>query len=154
MNFYKAYLEDIDYRKKQGLQPKPIDEGLLLKEIISIIKDEKSKQRKKALNFLIYNTLPGTTSAAFQKSIFLKEIILGKTSIKEITPLFALELLSHMKGGPSIKVLLDIALDKSNKFSRRAANILKMQVFLYEEDTDRLKSAYLVGNKLAKEITC
>ena len=152
MNFYKAYLEDIDSRKKKGLQPKPIDDGLLLKEIISIIKDEKSKQRKKALNFLIYNTLPGTTSAAFQKSIFLKEIILGKTSVKEIKPLFALELLSHMKGGPSITVLLDIVLDKNNKFSRRAADILKMQVFLYDEDTDRLKSAYLEGNKLAKEI--
>ena len=29
--------------------------------------------------------------------------------VSEITPTFAFELLSHMKGGPSVKVLLDLA---------------------------------------------
>ena len=45
--------------------------------------------------------------------IFLKEIIVGKTFVNEITVDFAFELLSHMKGGPSIKVLLDVALGLS-----------------------------------------
>jgi aconitate hydratase 2/2-methylisocitrate dehydratase len=62
------------------------------------------------LNFFIYNVLPGTTSAATVKAEFLKEIILGESKVEEITPAFALEQLSHMKGGPSIKVLLDLAL--------------------------------------------
>jgi len=30
--------------------------------------------------------------------------------VAEITPTFAFELLSHMKGGPSVEVLLDLAL--------------------------------------------
>ena len=64
--------------------------------------------KKDSLKFLIYNTLPGTTSAAGEKSKFLKNIILGKTIVKEISKTFALELLSHMKGGPSIEVLLDL----------------------------------------------
>ena len=32
----------------------------------------------------------------------------------EIKPSFAFELLSHMKGGPSIEVLLDLALDEDS----------------------------------------
>ena len=33
-----------------------------------------------------------------------------EATVAEITPTFAFELLSHMKGGPSIEVLLDLAL--------------------------------------------
>ena len=54
--------------------------------------------------FFIYNVLPGTTSAAGVKAAFLKEIILGEAVVEEISPAFAFEQLSHMKGGPSIKV--------------------------------------------------
>ena len=76
------------------------------------------------LNLLIYNTLPGTTSAARVKADFLKEIITGKIQIEEITQTFALELLSHMKGGPSIEVLLDLSLGENKK----TAKIKKLQV--------------------------
>ena len=41
---------------------------------------------------------------------FLKEIILGEETVKEISSEFAFEQLSHMKGGPSVEVLLDLAL--------------------------------------------
>ena len=34
MNLYKAYLDEIEKRKELGLQPKPIEDGLLLKEMI------------------------------------------------------------------------------------------------------------------------
>ena len=44
---------------------------------------------------------------------FLKEIVLGQFEIEEISPAFAFELLSHMKGGPSVKVLLDLALGEN-----------------------------------------
>jgi aconitate hydratase 2/2-methylisocitrate dehydratase len=37
-----------------------------------------------------------------------------------------------MKGGPSIEVLLDIALDEDISNAARAAKVLKTQVFLYE----------------------
>ena len=37
MSLYKAYLDDIKKRKEQGLKPKPIDDGLLIKELISQI---------------------------------------------------------------------------------------------------------------------
>ena len=81
MELYKNYLDEIESRKKQSLKPKPIDEGSLLKEIISHIKDNNSGYRKDCLNHFIYNTLPGTTSAAKKKAIFLKEIISNKISI-------------------------------------------------------------------------
>ena len=142
MNLYKDYLNEINERKKQNLQPKPIDDGDLIKELILNIEDENNIYRKDSLNFLIYNTLPGTTSAAVQKSKFLKNIILGKTIVNEISKTFALELLSHMKGGPSVKVLLDIALSEDQTISKEAAEILKTQVFLYEADTNLLKKAY------------
>tara|TARA_A100001011_G_scaffold380196_1_gene447165 strand:+ start:1067 stop:3847 length:2781 start_codon:yes stop_codon:yes gene_type:complete len=152
MNLYRNYLEEIKKRKNLGLQPKPIDDGLLIKEIILQIKDINNKYRKDSLKFLIYNTLPGTTSAAFEKANFLKEIILGDTIIEEISSSFAFLLLSHMKGGPSIKVLLDLALGENEEIAINAGNIVKTQVFLYEADTERLKKAFYNGNNIAKDI--
>src|SRR5690606_15982038 len=72
--------------------------------------------------------------------------------VPEITPVFAFELLSHMKGGPSIEVLLDLALGEDAVIAEEAARVLKTQVFLYDADTDRLKVAYESGNAVAKEI--
>ena len=152
MNLYRNYLEEIKKRKNLGLQPKPIEDGLLIKEIILQIKDINNKYRKDSLKFLIYNTLPGTTSAAFEKASFLKEIILGDTVIEEISSSFAFQLLSHMKGGPSVKVLLDLALGENEKIAISAGNIVKTQVFLYEADTERLEKAFYNGNNIAKDI--
>ena len=152
MNFYTAYLNDIEKRKEQGLNPKPIDDGSLVKELISQIKDSKSKYRKDSLHFFVYNILPGTTSAATEKSKFLKQIILGENTIEEISKSFALELLSHMKGGSSIGVLLDLALGADMLIAQNASEILKTQFFLYDEDTERLKVAYKEGNAIAKGI--
>ncbi len=152
MSLYETYLDEIKERKKQGLKPKPIDDGALIKEIILQIKDVKNKFRSESINFLIYNTLPGTTSAEGEKSKFLKEIILNEAKVEEITPSFAFELLSHMKGGPSVRVLIDLALGNDRLIAQQAANVLKTQVFLYDSDTERLKIAYNQGNMIAKEI--
>ena len=105
MNTYKDYIKQIDDRKGQGLHPQPIDGAELLSEIIEQIKDVDHKDRVASLDFFIYNVLPGTTSAAGVKAKFLKEIILGESKVEEITPAFAFEQLSHMKGGPSVEVL-------------------------------------------------
>src|SRR3954469_19423978 len=104
MSLYLDYLAEIKSRETQGLAPKPIDDGALTAEIAAIIQDAGSEHRAGALKFFIYNTLPGTTSAAGVKAAFLRRVILGATVVPEITPDFALELLSHMKGGPSIGV--------------------------------------------------
>ena len=152
MELYKNYLDEIESRKKQSLKPKPIDDGSLLKEIISHIKDNKSEYRKDCLNYFIYNTLPGTTSAAEEKAIFLKEIISNKISIDEISIDFAFELLSHMKGGPSIKVLLDFALGEDIVLATKASDVLKTQVFLYDADTSRIEEAFKKGNNIAKQL--
>ncbi len=152
MDVYKEYLQEIEVRKKQGLKPKPIDNGILLSEIIKQIKDSNSILRSKSIEFFKYNVLPGTTSAAKIKAVFLKEIIIGDYFLNEISPSIAFELLSHMKGGPSIKVLIDLALGENIDISKQATNVLKTQVFLYDADTSRLKKAYESGNKFAKEI--
>ncbi|MCC3215811.1 bifunctional aconitate hydratase 2/2-methylisocitrate dehydratase [Chryseobacterium sp. X308] len=152
MSIYKDYIKEIEERKTQGLHPKPIDGAELLSEIIAQIKDSDNADRPDSLKFFIYNTLPGTTSAAGVKAKFLKEIILGESVVEEISPAFAFELLSHMKGGPSIEVLLDLALGNDAAIAKEAANVLKTQVFLYEADTNRLKEAFNSGNEIAKEI--
>ncbi|MCF0040642.1 bifunctional aconitate hydratase 2/2-methylisocitrate dehydratase [Dyadobacter fanqingshengii] len=152
MNIYKDYIKEIEERATQGLHPKPIDGAELLGEIIAQIKDVHSEHRQDSLKFFIYNTLPGTTSAASVKARFLKEIILGESILEEITPAFAFELLSHMKGGPSIEVLLDLALGDHYTIARQAAEVLKTQVFLYDADIDRLKEAFKNDNEVAKEI--
>lgn len=152
MNIYQDYIQEIEERKGQGLHPKPIDGAELLSEIIEQIKDLNNEYREDSLKFFIYNVVPGTTSAAGTKAKFLKEIILGQSEVKEITPAFAFELLSHMKGGPSIEVLLDLALGNDASIAKEAANVLKSQVYLYEADTDRLKEAFKNDNAIAKEI--
>jgi aconitate hydratase 2/2-methylisocitrate dehydratase len=152
MNIYNDYINEIEERKVQGLHPKPIDGAELLSEIIAQIKDINNENREDSLNFFIYNVLPGTTSAAGVKAKFLKEIILGESVVKEITPDFAFEQLSHMKGGPSIEVLLDLALGNDDAIANEAAEVLKTQVFLYDADTERIEKAYKNGNKIAKEL--
>ncbi|MFE3836268.1 bifunctional aconitate hydratase 2/2-methylisocitrate dehydratase [Pseudogemmobacter sonorensis] len=152
MSFYADYLTEIETRKASGLHPKPIDDGALVAELIAEIEDKDSAHRADALQFLIYNTLPGTTSAAGVKAAFLKRIILGQVSVPEITPAFALELLLHMKGGPSVEVLLDLALGQDAGIAVQAGEVLKTQVFLYEADTDRLAAAFKSGNPVAKDI--
>ncbi|WP_430514020.1 bifunctional aconitate hydratase 2/2-methylisocitrate dehydratase [Pannonibacter phragmitetus] len=152
MSLYNDYLAEIETRKGQGLHPKPIEDAALLAEVIANIKDTGSAHRADSLQFFIYNTIPGTTSAAGEKSRFLKEIILGTEVVPEISRAFAFELLSHMKGGPSIAVLLDLALGDDASIARDAAEVLKTQVFLYAADTDRLKAAFEAGNPVAKDI--
>lgn len=152
MNLYQDYLNEIEERKSQGLHPKPIEDADLLSEIITQIKDVNNIERENSLKMFIYNTLPGTTSAAGVKSEFLKEIILGESVVAEITPTYAFELLSHMKGGPSIKVLLDLALGNDITIAKNAAEVLKTQVYLYDADTKRLKDAFDSGNSVAKDI--
>ncbi|CUI00592.1 bifunctional aconitate hydratase 2/2-methylisocitrate dehydratase [Leisingera aquaemixtae] len=152
MSLYTDYLNEIETRKEQGLNPKPIDDGALVEELIAQIRDTGNAHRDDSLNYLIYNTLPGTTSAAGVKAKFLKEIILGQAEVPEISTGFAFELLSHMKGGPSVEVLLDLALGEDAAVAGQAAEVLKTQVFLYEADTDRLKQAYAAGSGIAKDI--
>ena len=152
MSLYTDYLAEIETRKEQGLSPKPIDDGALLAEIIAQIKDSENAHRDDSLNHFIYNTLPGTTSAAGEKAAFLKEIILGNEVVAEISVEFAFELLSHMKGGPSIDVLLDLALGDDAGIAAQAADVLKTQVYLYEADMARLGEAYNAGNAVAKDL--
>jgi aconitate hydratase 2/2-methylisocitrate dehydratase len=152
MSLYSEYLNEIEERKVENLDPKPIDGADLLIEIISQIKDLNNQHRKDSLDFFIYNVLPGTTSAAIVKSKFLKDIIIGECVVEEISPAFAFEQLSNMKGGPSVKVLLDIALSNDLFKAKEAAKVLKTQVFLYEADTARLKEALENGNTIAKDI--
>ena len=152
MSLYEDYITEIEERKGQGLHPKPIDGAELLSEVIAQIKDVNNQYRKDSVNFFIYNTLPGTTPAAGVKANFLNEIILGEEVVAEITPTYAFELLSHMKGGPSIDVLLNLALGSNEANAKQAAEVLKTQVFLYDADMERLKDAYNAGNAFAKEI--
>ena len=142
MKLYEAYLQEIIERAKLGLGPKPIDQGNLLEEIIDIILKTKSSSRDDAVKHFIYNVLPGTTSAASVKAKFLKRVILKEASVNEIDQKLAFDLLSHMKGGPSVEVLLDLAFHEDTKVAEQAATVLKTQVFLYEADTNRLAKKY------------
>ena len=152
MSLYTDYLADIEKRKEQGLHAKPIEDAALVAELIEQIKDLDHAHRADSLKFFVYNALPGTTSAAGVKAKFLKDIILGNATVEEISTDFALELLSHMKGGPSVEVLLDLALGGDTSIVQQAARVLKTQVFLYEADTDRLEAAHKAGNDIATDI--
>jgi len=152
MNQYINYQNQIVERQSEGLNPLPIDGAELITDIIEQIKDKNHEHREESLNFFIYNVLPGTTSAAVEKAKFLKEIILGKYVIDEISRDFAFEQLSQMKGGPSIEVLLDLALSNDKDISLQASKVLKTQVFLYESDMARLEEGFKSGNTHAKDI--
>lgn len=152
MSAFTDYLSEIEDREKRNLHPKPIEDGALVGDLITQIKDLNNPHRAASLNFLIYNTLPGTTSAAGVKADFLKETILGQTDVKEISQAFAFELLQHMKGGPSIAVLIDLALADQEDIAEKAASVLKTQVFLYDADMARLEAAYKAGSVIAEDI--
>ena len=50
MSLYDAYLEEIEERKSQDLDPQPIDNAELLGEIITQIKDLNNKHRKESFS--------------------------------------------------------------------------------------------------------
>ena len=152
MSLYSAYLQEIEDRKGEGLHAKPIDDAALLSEVIDQIKDPNHPDREASLQFFVYNVLPGTTSAAGVKAQFLKSIVLGEVEVAEITRTAAFEQLSHMKGGPSVEVLLDLALGEDADIAAEAGDVLKTQVFLYEADTERLEAAHKAGNAVATSI--
>ena len=152
MSLYSAYLQEIEDRKGEGLHAKPIDDAALLSEVIDQIKDPNHPDREASLQFFVYNVLPGTTSAAGVKAQFLKSIVLGDVEVAEITRTAAFEQLSHMKGGPSVEVLLDLALGENADIAAEAGDVLKTQVFLYEADTERLEAAHKAGNAVATSI--
>ena len=152
MSLYSAYLQEIEDRKGEGLHAKPIDDAALLSEVIDQIKDPNHPDREASLQFFVYNVLPGTTSAAGVKAQFLKSIVLGDVEVAEITRAAAFEQLSHMKGGPSVEVLLDLALGEDADIAAEAGDVLKTQVFLYEADTERLEAAHKAGNAVATSI--
>ena len=148
MSLYLEYIKEIESRKSDlALAPLPIDAADLLSEIIAQIKDSGNEYREDSLNFFIYNTLPGTTSAAGVKATFLKEIILGESVVTEITPTFAFELLSHMKGGPSIEVLLDLALSDKTLIPLALKRLLKQAMQL-------LKIFLKATHKLSFSLSC
>ena len=152
MSLYSAYLQEIEDRKGEGLHAKPIDDAALLSEVIDQIKDPNHPDREASLQFFVYNVLPGTTSAAGVKAQFLKSIVLADVEVAEITRTAAFEQLSHMKGGPSVEVLLDLALGEDADIAAEAGDVLKTQVFLYEADTERLEAAHKAGNAVATSI--
>ena len=152
MSLYTDYLKDIDTRKEHGLHPKPIEDADMVEELINQIRDIDNQYRAESLDFFIYNVLPGTTSAAGVKAEFLKDIVLANTIVGEINQEFAFEQLSHMKGGPSIKALLDLALGDIEPVAKQASEVLKTQTFLYEADVDRLEQAHKAGNPLATDV--
>ncbi|MEM9042814.1 MAG: bifunctional aconitate hydratase 2/2-methylisocitrate dehydratase, partial [Actinomycetota bacterium] len=152
MSRYAEYLEEIEQRREQQLHPKPVDDADLLAEIIEHIQDTSSVHRDDCLGFFVSNVLPGTTSAAGLKAAFLKDIVLGAVTVDEISVESAFEQLSHMKGGPSIEVLLDLTLGDDATIARHAADVLKTQVFLYEADMERLADAHAAGHELADEV--
>ncbi len=152
MNLYKEYIEEIKNRGEVGLSALPIEDGTLLKEIIGHITDNSSDLYDESLQFFIYNVLPGTTGAAYVKANFLWEIITEQQFSADITVDFAFELLAHMRGGPSVSVLLDLALSDNEKINHKAINVLKGLVYLYEADMERIEQAYANGNKLATDL--
>ena len=58
MSFFTSYLDEIKNRKKQALNPKPIEGAGLMAELILQIKDPNNQYKNESLEFLIYNTLP------------------------------------------------------------------------------------------------
>tara|TARA_B100001287_G_scaffold62658_1_gene50821 strand:- start:334 stop:3114 length:2781 start_codon:yes stop_codon:yes gene_type:complete len=152
MDLFQEYLNEIVIRKQNGLHPKPINQSNLTIQIINQILEKNNKYRKESLNFLVYNILPGTTPAAEVKAKFLEKIILEEYQIPEINPNFAFKMLSHMKGGPSIKILINLLLGSNEKKSKKALDVLKTQVFLYDADISRIEIAFKNGNTLAKEL--
>ena len=90
MSLYEEYLKEIEVRKVKGLHPKPIEDAFLTKEIISQIKDLDHKDRSDSLRHLIYNTLPGTTSAAVEKAKFLRRLLPVKRRSKKSTEILRL----------------------------------------------------------------
>ena len=57
MKAYQKYINEIQEREAFDLNPKPIDNADLLNDIILQIKKKDHPERKRSINFFIYNVL-------------------------------------------------------------------------------------------------
>ena len=124
MSLYDAYLEQIENRKEQGLKPKPIDDGGLVKELVAQIKDAGPRIAPHRSISSSTTRFPAPPAPPAEGRLPERDL-LGEAEVPEISRAFAFELLSHMKGGPSISVLLDLALGDDAATAAEAAEVLK-----------------------------
>ena len=71
MSFFTDDLNEIEDWKEKGLNPKQIGDRELTIEIIEQIKDVKNQHWEEPLQYFVYNSLPGATSAEAVKAEFL-----------------------------------------------------------------------------------
>lgn len=109
MSLYTDYLTEIETRKTAGLHPKPIDDGALVQELIAQIETSDSLHRADSCGFHLQHAARHHQRRRRQGALPATDHP-GPVGGAGNHPAFAFELLSHMKGGPSVSVLLDLAL--------------------------------------------
>ena len=67
MSLYKDYLDQIEARKKDDLNPKPIEDAPLVSELIAQIKDLSHEHRAQSLDFFIYTFTKTTVWAEYHE---------------------------------------------------------------------------------------
>ena len=77
MSLYDAYLEQIENRKEQGLKPKPIDDGGLVKELAASVTHVQSGQTVEVTGL----GLPAVASADQSQFVEHCERVLGGMTI-------------------------------------------------------------------------
>ena len=81
MTLYSNYLAEIEKRKNDGLNPKPIENGELLKEIISQIKDKNN----------VHNAIIERLTAITRIDLIMVIIIIIPLLIRGITLVITME---------------------------------------------------------------
>jgi aconitate hydratase 2/2-methylisocitrate dehydratase len=105
---YRKHLED---RKKQGIEPKPLDKNQV-KKLLELIKNPPQGEEDFITHLIEERVSPGVDPAASEKAAILYDIAVKKIVSPLISPERAVFLLGNMRGGYALDYLIELLKDR------------------------------------------
>ncbi|MDY0131593.1 MAG: bifunctional aconitate hydratase 2/2-methylisocitrate dehydratase [Desulforegulaceae bacterium] len=124
---YRKHLED---RKKQGIEPKPLDRSQV-KKILDLIKNPPRGQEAFVTSLIEERVSPGVDPAALEKAAILYELATKNIVSPLITPKRAVFLLGNMRGGYALDYLIKLLEDGS--LGDNSAKALGKTLLVYDK---------------------
>ena len=131
----KNYFDHVAERATQGIPPLPLNAEQT--NIVTTLLEKTNASESHYLIDLLKNRVPpGVDEAAYVKASWLNAIANNEKHSKFINPLDAIEILGTMIGGYNVNVLLDILKKKDNLISKKAAEVFKKIILVYDAAND------------------
>jgi len=145
----KDYEDHVADRATKGIPTLPLN-AEQTNCVSSLLEDDTSLNNSYLLDLIINRVPPGVDEAAYVKASWLTALVNNEKTCKYINPGKAIELLGTMIGGYNVNALVDILKGKNNILAKKAAQVLKHIILVYDSANDIYELSQ--NNIYAKEV--